>query len=408
MNNHQFTLEPYKGMKTRHVCPGCGKKDVFVLYIDQANGEPLAATVGRCNREINCGYHYKPGQYFEDNKHLLEGQTPIRWNPPPPEPPKPPSFIDIEIFKASRAGYDQNNFIIWLQSLFDGTTAAGIIARYHLGTSKHWPGATVFWQIDKAGNVRSGKIMGYDPTTGHRIKEPQPQITWVHKALKLEPFNLQQCYFGEHLLKLEPGKAVAMVESEKTAIVASAYLPNFIWLAVGSLINLNIQKCKPLAGRKVVLFPDLNGFEKWSQKATELQKAIPGTRFDVSDMLERNATETERQSGLDLVDFLIKFDLETFTQEPEPRTIATDQEPEPLKSEKGEKGEPLKTNYLLPDLIRLQFKNWNPYFWIIEPERLPVITQWNLETLSKDIFYKHGIEVTPGEYLTAYQQTILN
>jgi len=185
-------------------------------------------------------------------------------------------------------------------------------------------------------------------------------------------------------------------------------LPNFIWLAVGSLTNLNIEKCKALAGRKVVLFPDGNGFEKWKAKAAEIQKAMPGTRFDVSDLLERNATETERQSGLDLVDFLIKFDLETFTQEPEPRTIATDQEPEPLKSEKGEKGEPLKTNYLLPDLIRLQFKNWNPYFWIIEPERLPVITQWNLETLSKDIFYKHGIEVTPGEYLTAYQQTILN
>jgi len=79
-----------------------------------------------------------------------------------------------------------------------------------------------------------------------------------------------------------------------------------------------------------------------------------------------------------------------------------------MKSEKGEKSESLKTNYLLPDLIRLQFKNWNPYFWIIKPEQLPGITKYNLQLLSQDINYKHGLTVTPGEYLQAYQQTILN
>jgi hypothetical protein len=342
MNSHQFTLEPYKGMKTRHVCPGCGKTGVFALYIDQATGEPLAATVGRCNREIQCGYHYKPKQYFEDNKHLLPEQTRPRWIPPPPEPPKPPTFIDIEILKASRKNYNKNNFVLWLQRLFDETTAAGLIARYHLGTSNHWPGAVVFWQIDKAGRVRTGKIMGYNATTGHRIKEPFNHITFVHSVMKLPDFTPKQCFFGEHLLKQEQGKPVAIVESEKTAIVASVYRPNFIWLAVGSLTNLNIEKCKPLSGRKISLFPDLGGFEKWSQKAAEIQKALPGIRFNISDLLEKAATETERQSGLDLCDYLIKFDWRTFTQgrqEPKP-TKPT--KPQPLKCEKSES---LKTNY---------------------------------------------------------------
>ena len=379
----------------KFICPGCGKRR-FVKYVDRTTGEYLPERFGRCDRVINCSYHLNP---YKDGfgKNPNGTGTRPRWNPPPQEPPKPPTFIDIEIFKASRAGYDQNNFVLWLTRLFDYTTVNNLISLYNIGTSKHWPGAVVFWQIDKSGQIRSGKIMGYNPTTGHRIKEPQPQITWVHKALKLPDFTLKQCYFGEHLLKLEPLKPVAIVESEKTAIVASAYLPNFIWLAVGSLTNLNIEKCKPLAGRKVVLFPDGNGFEKWKAKAAEIQKAMPGTRFDVSDLLERNATENERENGLDLVDYLIKFDLGTFTQEPEP-----------LKSEKGEKSESLKTNYLLPDLIRLQFKNWNPYFWIIEPARLPGITKYNLQLLSQDINYKHGLTVTPGEYLTAYQQTILN
>jgi hypothetical protein len=66
--------------------------------------------------------------------------------------------------------------------------------------------------------------------------------------------------FGEHLL-IDKTKPVAIVESEKTAVIASVYLPQFIWVAVGSLTNLNAEKCNVLKGRTVTLFPDLNGFD---------------------------------------------------------------------------------------------------------------------------------------------------
>jgi len=56
-------------------------------------------------------------------------------------------------------------------------------------------------------------------------------------------------------------------------------------------------------------------------------------------------------------------------------------------------------------LIELQFSKWNPYYWIIEPKRLPQITAYNLDLLSKDIFYKHGVNVSSDEYLQAYKQT---
>ena len=130
-------------------------------------------------------------------------------------------------------------------------------------------------------NYDAGK---YSPTTGKRVKEPCNRITWAHTALKLPDFTVNQCLFGEHLLK-DGCKPVAIVESEKTALIASAYLPQFVWLSVGGLSNLNKENCKPLAGRKVILYPDLNGFEKWSIRAQELIEYIPGTTFTVIQVL---------------------------------------------------------------------------------------------------------------------------
>jgi hypothetical protein len=179
-----------------------------------------------------------------------------------------------------------------------------LISSYFIATSKYWNGATVFWQIDTQGKVRTGKIMLYNPTNGKRVKEPFSHITWAHKALNQPVFNLTQCLFGEHLL-LDKTKPVAIAESEKTAIIGSVYLPQFIWLACGSLSNLSVEKCKILQGRSVILYPDLNCFDKWSSKAKELSHI---TKFTVSDLLERFSTDQERKDGLDVADYLIRYD----------------------------------------------------------------------------------------------------
>lgn len=316
-NDFRFQLEP--GSR-KHICPSCGKKR-FVRYVDTSTGETLPEHYGRCDRAVNCGYHlnpYKDGYSKmiwekENGKDSGTRATQIpKFTAKPPEPPKPISFIDFDIFKQSRKAYSHNNFVKWLKLQFDETTVYNLISRYHIGTSNHWPGATIFWQIDEKGRIHAGKIMQYNPDTGRRVKQPFNHISWVHKALKVENFNLKQCYFGEHLLSQEPQKPVGIVESEKTAIIATAYLPDFIWLAVGSLSNINTEKCQPLTGRKVVLFPDLNGFELWSQKAAKIQKELPGVNLMVSDLLERNCTQGERENGLDLADYLTRLKPEQF------------------------------------------------------------------------------------------------
>lgn len=311
MNEHRYILEPYKGMNTRFRCRECNKGKTFSRYIDTETGEHIADHVGRCERVDNCGNHYTPKQYFQDNNISFDTTQSRQFYKPKATvtpPPKPVSFIPVEVFKQSLKSHSENNFVKFLLGLFGSEITKQLIEKYFIGTSKYWQGANVFWQIDITGRIRTGKIMLYNPDTGKRIKEPYNHITWVHTTLKLSEFKLRQCFEAEHLL-IDPTKPIAITESIKAAIIASVYLPQFIWIAAGSKDGLNPDKCKVLTGRNITLFPDLNGCELWNKKAKELSHIA---RFTVSDLLERKASEAEIKQGLDLADYLIRFDYKQF------------------------------------------------------------------------------------------------
>lgn len=111
-------------------------------------------------------------------------------------------------------------------------------------------------------------------------------------------------------MTLYPEKHVAIVESEKTAIICSVYYPNYVWIATGGINGCKWTErdvCKALEGREVVLFPDLNCFDKWSEKAKEIQ-SIVSCKIRVSSILEKNSTEEQRSKGFDLADFVLVTD----------------------------------------------------------------------------------------------------
>jgi hypothetical protein len=128
----------------------------------------------------------------------------------------------------------------------------------------------------------------------------------MHKVLNLPDFNLSQCLFGEHLLISNKVKPVAIVESEKTAIMASVYLPEYIWVATGGCGNLSVKLCESLHGRNVVLFPDAGKFDDWNKKVEILS---PICTVSVSSVIEQKATDADRKAGVDLADYLVKQSL---------------------------------------------------------------------------------------------------
>ena len=202
-----YTLQKYAGRSTRHTCPQCGRPHCFTRYVDP-DGNILDETVGRCDHESSCGYHRTPKQYFRDHPELSRTRQPQ----PAPRPSQPRHTahsplctIPQDILRRSVRKDIPSTFTAFLRTIFPEDTVAALTDTYRLGVTRSRD--VIYFQIDTAGRIRTGKIMKYDPATGRRIKDPGTpfRIGWVHSLMKrtgqLPPgWQLTQCLFGEHLL----------------------------------------------------------------------------------------------------------------------------------------------------------------------------------------------------------------
>ncbi|RTL60728.1 MAG: hypothetical protein EKK37_00810 [Sphingobacteriales bacterium] len=194
----------------------------------------------------------------------------------------------------------------FLETLFRKPIASELCLDYLIGTTKD--GYSVFWQVDITGKVRQAKVMQYDSKTGKRNKETGALFIGKKIINNLDA-NLQQCFFGEVLLSFPENlnKPIAIVESEKTAMIASVYFPQFVWIATGGKHGAKWTEqnvCKVLKGRNVILFPDLGAFETWKNKGL-LMAATAGCKVVVSDILQKTVTDSEKKEGYDLADYLL-------------------------------------------------------------------------------------------------------
>lgn len=357
MKGSKFSLDT---SSKKFICPNCNKKR-FVRYLDTNTSNYLADEYGRCDRETNCNYHKAPSKgkkchlvsfmsikkitdkayklvdsigtieiipksqileiatdecwvtewYLKqskicyrasDNKYFNDGHGMIlNIVKSTPNQITPPSYHSIELVDNMYCNHPINdNLTNYLNTVFSCAEVNRATINYLMtGTNHFWNNATVFWQIDEKERIHGGKIMAYNPVTGKRIKEPYNHINWMHNAVKNPDFNLNQCLFGLHRITEDYQKTIALVESEKTAIVMSIILTDYIWLATGSKQNLKPELLKPLKNRDVVLFPDKGEFDDWNTKATAMQNH--GFKIAVSQLIKN----TNCDIGFDLVDLYL-------------------------------------------------------------------------------------------------------
>lgn len=256
----------------------------------------------------------------------------------------PPRLWPTEWVRAYRRLIEEDNLVKWIRKLpWDTSQRKRIdimLRNYGVGHSRFTTifneqeqqhDFTVWWMVDQQGRCHNGHLMKYKPD-GHRDKTSDYSQTWIHARMKyadpskIQPFNdrvnsASYCLFGEHLTALPETRmaTVNVVESEKTALLcAIAYggMAMSVWTACAGLGNLTNKNdiLRPLInqGRRIVIYPDRDGIQRWTQAAQQLGyknltinteavtkwwKPCDGEKADIADVLVRIMREHEESSG---------------------------------------------------------------------------------------------------------------
>ena len=182
---NQYHLQPYQGAASRFRCPACNHPTKsFKRYINSETNEEVASHVGLCDRQDKCGYHLTPSQYFKEAGIIRPGRS---RNPQPKTRKAKPDteyYISPDYVNDSFCNYDKNNFVAYLINRFGLDVANKLVGMYRIGSSSYWHGATIFWQLDTHGYVRTGKIMLYDKQSGKPLD---------HKMLRTQHIDASRC-----------------------------------------------------------------------------------------------------------------------------------------------------------------------------------------------------------------------
>ena len=314
-SDNRYILEPYKsGGSNRYVCPSCGRRKCFTRYIDLETGEYVADECGKCNHEASCGYHCPPRQFYHDHPALrptalrqpeyIAGKPMLRLSTPAVRPhlPTGQSSAQSEFFDmawAEKAARRTSTFRQWMERLpIAPDTLSRVLDLYYVGGTAtsvckggiSYGPAVVFWLIDEEMRVHDAKLMAYQPD-GHRVAD---WCDWMRSVCRRTHCGPQldrtdKVLFGLHLLPRFPQKPVAIVESEKTALICACRYPDIVWLATGGCANLQADKLQDLANRQLLVFPDSGEYDKWNAA----MKASGCRNYQVMDFMEQFLPNTD-------------------------------------------------------------------------------------------------------------------
>ncbi|SNV48157.1 Uncharacterised protein [Chryseobacterium taklimakanense] len=300
--NYRFKLDR---SSKKYICPQCGKKEL-VKYKDAA-GNYQGDEFGRCDRADKCGYLRYPDTVSESTSDYV---APVR---------KPQVYFPKEYLQKTRKNFDQNVFLQNMEKAGIPSEKIKKVEDYQVGTitKGKYAGGICFPYIDKHNRVHSVQVKVFN-SENKTIDQ-----NWLHSILYYHfkaSGNIPQwltdyhnnekktnCFFGEHLLEVYPSKEIIIAESPKNAILGSFILPEYLWMASGSLSTLSVNKLRKLKGRKILLIPDTSpesvAFDQWKLICDEAVEA--GIKVQMCRFIEDMATENQKAAGYDIADYVM-------------------------------------------------------------------------------------------------------
>lgn len=228
-----YKYEFEKAPSKKGTCPGCGHKGEYRYYIG------LSREYGKCERVNSCGYQKKPNEFAIPTTKV-----------PTKRPELKIVFPDDEVCRLTITDQSSSFHVFCIAEKLN-------ISKEHLTK----------WNVGSRLNERTNRIETayvYQNThqkyvniryfqysnDGKRSKSQNPY------SLKAAEINTKYsiCLFGEHLLSAS--KIICLVESEKTAVIASYHYPDFDWLATGGKSGLTDEKIHVLFNREIYYLND--------------------------------------------------------------------------------------------------------------------------------------------------------
>lgn len=360
-------VDPRKGLCHCYSCNAGGSVFDVVMQMEGLN-------FGQAVKFLSKQYHIEP--FVADDSNAAE-DTAI---PDKPTAPKQQSLPDlprhicrptIEQVRAAAGYYRRTSLYWWLCRVFDPKKVDRAFAAYMVGGSNfvgYGGGLAVCYPyIGIDGAIVDCKLMNYDPDTGssknkqgdrlpvsnalfqllkafkdrakkkaclkaaeagHRPSCPDDEDAAFVRyfpniaELQTEDIRADWCNFGDHLLAGRPTAEVCLVESEKTALIASiAYAedyPDKVWIAVGSKSKLTpakcVERCEPYRGHKVIIYPDYDGyFDEWKTDKNGKKRFVIGWKsvckilidagFDAE--IDTTVSRLHRNKSDDLADVIV-------------------------------------------------------------------------------------------------------
>ncbi|MCO5258691.1 MAG: DUF6371 domain-containing protein [Crocinitomicaceae bacterium] len=270
----EFEKSPAK----KGMCPSCQQKDTYRYY------EDLPRQYGKCERVNNCGYFNDPHQEPLEVQLELQGYSSTGSE----NKKKKVQELETIYLKAEQVKpiINNQNSTFHIALLAYSLLSSDHLTKWNVGTDTN--GNTCFVISDKK-HIYNIKTIKYD-TTGKRDKSKYP---FYMKAPKGKKYS--RCLYGLHLL--EEDKTICLVESEKTAVLASFFYPQFNWLATGGSNGLTGETISALFNKKIYYLCDADKAGRENSTIKKLQDYKQN--FFVVDLFP------ERNDGNDLADYLL-------------------------------------------------------------------------------------------------------